>query len=45
MRGASLRFIAISVSLLVFFAAPTQAESGFLVRSLLIGGETYRYLV
>jgi predicted peptidase len=43
--GASLRFIAISVSLLVFLAAPTQAETGFLDRSLLIGGETYRYQV
>jgi predicted peptidase len=40
-----LKFIAISVSVLVFLAAPTQAETGFLDRSVLIGGETYRYQV
>jgi predicted peptidase len=44
-KGASLKFIAISVSVLVFLAAPTQAETGFLDRSVLIGGETYRYQV
>jgi predicted peptidase len=40
-----LRFIVIHVFILFFLAAPAQAETGFLDRWVVIGGETYRYQV
>lgn len=40
---ARLRVIAIRAFILFLGAAPTQAETGFLDRSVVIGGETHRY--